>query len=279
MGKNINIIEDWAQNIRKNIILLANGVGKKGVHIGSALSTVEILATIYASYLNYDVTDAESDKRDFFILSKGHAYLSLYCTLCKAGFFSEEELTANFMTDGGFLPVHPVMNVKKGIEYSGGSLGMGVSFAVGKAYALNRQNRNNKVYTLLGDGECNEGSVWEAFMSASNLKLSNLTFIIDRNGFQQDGGTDETLKIDLHKLIKDCGINVIEVDGHNIKELMDAFDCKFDNVRPKCIIANTVKGKGVSFMESNNYWHHSFMTKKQFAEASKELNINSDGIE
>lgn len=264
--------ESWSSEIRKDIIELSHGVGKKGVHLGSSLSVVEILATLYGGVLKYDPNNPTDEKRDFFVLSKGHAYMAFYTMLCRSGFFTSKELKENFMTDGGIFPIHPIKNINKGIEFSGGSLGMGFSFAVGKAYALKLDKLSNEVYALLGDGECDEGIVWEAFLSASQLKLSNLTAIIDNNKFQQDGPTEEIVKIDFVKMVKACGWNVIEVDGHSIRELLEAFNQKFDNELPKCIIANTIKGKGISFMENDIYWHHAFLSEKQYIKAIEELN-------
>lgn len=242
-----------------------------GVHIGSALSAADILAVLYAEVLKYDVKNPRSENRDYFVLSKGHAYIGYYATLAKAGFFSNQDIKEQFMTDGGWLPVHPVKNLDKGIEFSGGSLGTGMPFAVGKAYALKLNGKPNKVYSLVGDGECDEGSIWEAFMSASNLGLNNLTVIIDKNGMQQDGTTDEVLAVDIESLAKACKWNVIVVDGHNHNELISAFAQSFDNRKPKCIIAKTVKGKGVSFMENDNNWHHANMNEKQYNQAVEEL--------
>lgn len=267
MGKS----EEWAKSIRLEIIKASHEVGKMGVHIGSALSAVDILAVLYSDVLRYDVLNPLSSDRDFFVLSKGHAYIGYYAALSKAGFFTNEDIKMQFMTDGGWLPVHPVKNLEKGIEFSGGSLGTGMPFAVGKAYALKLAQKPNKVYTLVGDGECDEGSIWEAFMSASNLGVDNLTVVIDKNGMQQDGPTDEVLAIDIEAMTKACKWNVIIVDGHNHKELLDAFNLQFDNKRPKCIIANTVKGKGVSFMENENNWHHANMNEKQYNQALEEL--------
>lgn len=263
--------EEWANRIRLDIIESSYAVGKMGVHIGSALSAVDILAVLYAEILKYDVNNPISSDRDFFILSKGHAYVGYYATLAKAGFFSSEDIKAQFMTDGGWLPVHPVKNLEKGIEFSSGSLGMGMPFAVGKAYALKLDGKSNKVYTLIGDGECDEGSIWEAFLSASNLKLDNLTVVIDKNGFQQDGPVDEILSVDIEAMAKACKWNVIVINGHNHQELQDAFMQSFNNDMPKCIIANTIKGKGVSFMENDNNWHHTNMNEKQYNQALEEL--------
>lgn len=263
--------EQWAHDIRREIIEASHDVGRLGVHIGSALSATDILAVLYADFLKYDVNDPKSADRDYFILSKGHAYIGYYATLAKAGFFSNADVKEQFMTDGGWLPVHPVKNLEKGIEFSGGSLGTGMPFAVGKAYALKLVGKPNKVFTLVGDGECDEGSIWEAFMSAANLKLNNLTVVVDKNGLQQDGPTEEVLPVDIESLAKACKWNVIVVDGHNHQELKNAFSKSYDNEMPKCIVANTIKGKGISFMENDNNWHHASMNEKQYNQAVEEL--------
>jgi len=263
--------EEWARDIRREIIEASHDVGRLGVHIGSALSAADILAVLYAEVLKYDVKNPRSENRDYFVLSKGHAYIGYYAALAKAGFFSNQDIKEQFMTDGGWLPVHPVKNLDKGIEFSGGSLGTGMPFAVGKAYAHKLNGKPNKVYSLVGDGECDEGSIWEAFMSAANLGLDNLTVVIDKNGMQQDGTTDEVLAVDNESLAKACKWNVIVVDGHNHNELISAFAQSFDNRKPKCIIAKTVKGKGVSFMENDNNWHHANMNEKQYNQAVEEL--------
>lgn len=263
--------EEWSKDIRREIIKASHDVGKMGVHLGSALSATDILAVLYANILEYDASKPYSNERDYFILSKGHAYIAYYATLAKAGFFTNEDIKSQFMTDGGWLPVHPVKNIGKGIEFSGGSLGTGMPFAVGKAYSLKLAGKPNKVYTLVGDGECDEGSIWEAFMSASNLKLTNLTVVVDKNGLQQDGPTDEILSVDIEALANACKWNVVVVDGHNHHELTYAFNKTFDNSMPKCIIANTIKGKGISFMENDNSWHHANMNEKQYKQAMEEL--------
>lgn len=263
--------EEWARDIRREIIEASHDVGRQGVHIGSALSTADILAVLYAEVLKYDVKNPRSEERDYFVLSKGHAYIGYYAALAKAGFFSNQDIKQQFMTDGGWLPVHPVKNIEKGIEFSGGSLGTGMPFAVGKAYALKLDGKSNNVYTLVGDGECNEGSIWEAFMSTAHLNLDNLTVVVDKNGMQQDGATEDVLAVDIESMAKACRWNVIVVNGHSHQELMDAFSMTFSNGKPKCIIANTVKGKGVSFMENDNNWHHANMNEKQYNQAVEEL--------
>ena len=263
--------EEWTRDIRREIIEASHDVGRQGVHIGSALSAADILAVLYAEVLKYDVKNPRSEERDYFVLSKGHAYIGYYAALAKAGFFSKHDIKQQFMTDGGWLPVHPVKNIEKGIEFSGGSLGTGMPFAVGKAYALKLDGKSNNVYTLVGDGECNEGSIWEAFMSAAHLNLDNLTIVVDKNGMQQDGATEDVLEVDIETMAKACQWNVIVVNGHSHQELMDAFSMTFSNGKPKCIIADTVKGKGVSFMENDNNWHHANMNEKQYNQAVEEL--------
>ena len=263
--------ERWAKDIRLEIIQASHDVGKLGVHIGSALSCADILAVLYGAVLKYNVHQTQSEERDFFILSKGHAYIGYYATLSKAGFFTNEFIKEQFMTDGGVLPVHPVKNISLGIEFSGGSLGTGMPFAVGKALSLRLEGKTNRVFSLVGDGECNEGSIWEAFMSASSLGLNNLTVVVDCNGLQQDGPTNEILKIDISKQAEACGWNVLVIDGHSCEALLQAFDEADKSERPTCIVAHTIKGKGISFMENDNYWHHSFMSEKQYNQAIEEL--------
>ena len=263
--------EKWSLDIRREIIVASHNVGKLGVHLGSALSAADIFAVLYADVLRYDIDKPESEKRDYFVLSKGYAYIGYYAALFKAGYITDEDIKFQFMTDGGWLPVHPVMNLEKGIEFSGGSLGMGMPYAVGKAYAIKLAQKTNRVYTLIGDGECDEGSIWEAFMSAANHELDNLTVIVDKNGMQQDGPTDEVLSIDIEAMVKACKWNVIVVNGHSHQELKNAFAKSFGNGMPKCIIANTIKGKGVSFMENNRNWHHANMNEKQYRQAMEEL--------
>lgn len=263
--------EQWARDIRREIIEASHDVGRQGVHLGSALSATDILAVLYSEVMAYSVSNPASDERDIFILSKGHAYIGYYATLAKAGFFTNEDIKEQFMTDNGWLPVHPVKNLQKGIEFSGGSLGTGMPFSVGKAYALKLAGKSNKVYSLVGDGECDEGSIWEAFMSAAHLGLDNLTVVVDNNRFQQDGSTKEVLSVDIASLARSCKWNVVEIDGHNHDELLRAFSYRFDNGQPKCIVARTIKGKGISFMENDNAWHHANMNEKQYQQAKEEL--------
>lgn len=268
---NINRCEAFAKQLRRLIIEEGHRVGRLAIHYGSALSMADILAALYGSVMHYDVKRPDDDSRDRLILSKGHAYPALYAALCLAGFFSEDELMANFMTDGGVFPAHPVKNIAKGIECSSGSLGMGLSFGVGKALAAKKQSKDYMTYVLLGDGECEEGSVLEAMVAAAQLKLDNLVAFIDSNKLQQDGTTAEVMHIDFKSLLQAMGWNVVEIDGNDITEILRALDSNPRNSKPFAIVGNTIKGKGISFMENDNKWHHGSLNKKQYAQAIEEL--------
>ena len=210
------------------------------------------------------------ENRDRFILSKGHACLGFYAILNELGFITNDELTL-FEKNDSFLLGHPVLNKDKGIEFSNGSLGMGLSLGVGVAISLKKKKSNNKVYVLIGDGECNEGSIWEAAMSASHFNLGNLTAILDNNNLQQTGSNNEIMSTkSLDSKWSSFGWEVINIDGHNINQIYEAY--KFETKKPKLILAKTIKGKGFSFSENNNDWHHKILTKKQYEEAKKEIN-------
>jgi transketolase len=241
-------------------------------HIGGALSMVDIMATLYGAVLRYDPQKTDWEDRDRFILSKGHGALGLYSALLEAGIISED-IYSTFQTNGSDLTAHPVMNIPLGIESSNGSLGHGLSLGIGIALAAKKKNKKHKIYVLLGNGECNEGSVWEAIMSASSLKLDNLTAIVDDNGFQNEMEPSETIldTTDFGDKWESFGWNVCSVNGHNISELYNAFvECNVKN-KPKVIIAHTIKGKGVSFMENNNEWHHNRLTEVNYKQALKEM--------
>jgi len=272
MEKNNEItkIEKLSKQIRKNILKMALAAGSSSSHFGGSLSTVEILATLYNNILKFKSSNPLWDERDRFILSKGHGCLGYYSVLSEMGFFQREKLET-FEKDGSFLLGHPVINKKKGIEFSNGSLGMGLSLGIGVSIAAKRSNKNYKVFVLMGDGECNEGSVWEAAMSAPHFKLDNLTAILDHNNLQQTGSNKEIMSTaELSNKWKSFNWDVKEIDGHDVNQILDAF--KYVSSKPKLILANTIKGKGFSFAENNNDWHHKIMTKKQYDEALIELN-------
>ena len=262
-------IKKLTKEIRKSILKMSLVAGASSSHFGGSLSTVELLATLYNSVLKFDVSNPLWEDRDRFILSKGHACLGYYSVLCEKGYFTKEDLNS-FEKNGSFLLGHPVINKNKGIEFSNGSLGMGLSLGIGVAIAAKKNKKNYKVFVLIGDGECNEGSVWEASMSASHFKLNNLTAILDKNNLQQTGSNEEIMSTrKLGDKWRSFNWDVIEIDGHNIEQILSAFN--YVSEKPKLILANTTKGKGFGFSENNNDWHHKIMTKKQYDDALKEL--------
>lgn len=258
-----------ADSMRRNIIQLAYNGGNNGAHIAPGLSIVEIMAVLYLSVMKLDKNNRAHENRDRFILSKGHGALGYYTALYEAGLISKEDLYT-FEHNGGEFPGQPSKNIERGIDYSGGSLGMGLSYGIGLALSALKRNLPYQVYVLMGDGELNEGIVWEGAMLAAHLRLPNLTVIVDRNGMQSDGFSNEILSINVDKIWEAYGWNVINCSGHDVCSLHDAFSQKSNN-RPRVIIAKTVKGKGISFMENNNEWHHNRLTKEQFEMAINEL--------
>tara|TARA_Y100000590_G_scaffold444423_1_gene575148 strand:- start:2468 stop:3310 length:843 start_codon:yes stop_codon:yes gene_type:complete len=267
----VSDIKKLSNKIRKKILFTSLHAGASSAHIGGALSYVEIISCLYTCFIKYNLNNPEDRDRDRFILSKGHGCLAYYSVLTEIGFINEEDLL-KFEKTNSFLLGHPTINRKKGIEFSNGSLGMGLSLGIGVAISLKKNNISREVYVLLGDGECNEGSVWEAMMCASSLNLDNITIIIDKNKFQQTGSTKDIIQNNnLYEKIKNFDWNTIEVDGHDINQLISAFSKKFNNEKPKAVIANTIKGKGISFIENDNNWHHSILTQKNYDEAIKEL--------
>ena len=263
-------IEKFSKNVRRKIIETAYEAGSSSAHIGGALSSVEIVSTLFGELMNFNQINYQDQNRDRFILSKGHACLVYYCALSELGIISVEKLKTFEKPESDLLG-HPVKNKQIGIDFSTGSLGMGMSLGVGVALGCRKKKISNKVYVLVGDGECNEGSVWEAAMSAAHYDLNQLTVIIDRNNFQQTGKSDEIMSYkNLKNIWSSFGFLALEVNGHNINELTNAFNTT-DKKKPKVIIANTIKGKGLSFMENDNNWHHSILTSKLYEKAMEEL--------
>lgn len=261
-----NLADLKKQNIwiRKRILELAYKAGKNGAHVGGSMSVVEILTSVY-SVANI----VGGENRDRVILSKGHAALALYAMLENEGILTPEE-TSTFEENGTHFYAHAPRNIAKGIEFSGGSLSLGLSFAAGVAIACKRKGKSNRIFVILGDGECDEGLVWEALMSISNFKLSNITVIVDKNGLQLDGKTSDIMNSDnLTDKFKAFGFDVYEVDGHDNGQLLDALQAP--SVYPKAIIANTIKGKGLSFAEGEYTWHHNVITDKLYNQAVEEL--------
>jgi len=267
----IKIIEDFALNIRKNILEMALAAGASSSHFGGALSITEIISVLFSDQMKIKKDNPKYEGRDRFILSKGHACLAYYAALSEVGYISKEELKT-FEKDDSNLLGHPVINRDLGIDFSNGSLGMGLALGIGVALALKKRKKDINVYVVLGDGECNEGSVWEAAMAAPNFKLNNLYAIIDKNNFQQTGSNKDIMdNPNLKEKWSSFGWNTKEVDGHNINELLSFFEEGRTIDKPKALIANTIKGKGFSFSENNNDWHHSVLTKSLYEKGLQEL--------
>ena len=268
--KSLQKVEDFSKKIRENILNMAYSAGSSSAHIGGALSIADILSFLFVNKMKIELKNPLDENRDRFILSKGHGCLAYYAALCEIGFIKKDELKT-FEKNNSNLLGHPVANKELGIEFSNGSLGMGLSLGIGLCISSKKKNNNFKVYTILGDGECNEGSVWEAMMAAPHFKLDNLYTFIDRNNFQQTGSNNEIMSLDnLKGKLISFGWNTIEIDGHNINEISNALNVN-DKNKPTAIIANTIKGKGFSFSENNNSWHHAVLTKSTYEKALTEL--------
>ncbi len=268
-GSDRRDLERKALEIRKQLLNIIYAAG--GGHTGGSLSSVDILVSLFFHAMRYNPANPEDPARDRFILSKGHSVEGFYCVLANAGFFPVEEL-ATYGRFGSRLYGHPTMKVP-GVEVPTGALGHGLSVGVGMAIAGKRDNAAYRVFVLMGDGEQAEGSVWEAAMAASHYKLDNLIGIIDYNKLQISGNVDTVMRISsLRDRWESFGWRIEEVDGNDITQLTDLFDrVSPDSGRPTLVIANTVKGKGVSFMENNASWHHHVPTEEELKQALAEL--------
>ncbi len=243
-------------------------------HPGGSLSCADILAVLYFNQMNIDSENPNAKGRDRFVLSKGHCAPALYTTLARKGYF-DKELLKGFRKVESNLQGHPDMKKVPGVDMSTGSLGQGLSAAVGMAIGSKMEHEGYRVYCLLGDGELEEGQVWEAAMSASKNKLDNLCAIVDYNTLQIDGNVEEVAGlIDIKEKFESFGFNVIEVNGHDIEALIHAFNsAKHQKDMPSVIIARTIKGKGVSFMEGKAEWHGKAPNQEQYEEAINELKL------
>ncbi len=247
-------------------------------HPGGSLSSADILATLYFKIMNVDPKNPEWEKRDRFVLSKGHASAAYYAVLAMKGYFSMDELYT-FRKMGSRLQGHPTIHVP-GVDMTTGSLGQGFSTAVGMAIASKIDNADYFVYTLIGDGESEEGIVWEAAMSAAHNKLDNLISILDRNRYQLDGSTESIISLgNMEDKFRAFNWDVMTIDGHDIFQIIDALEkSKNRNGKPKMIIANTIKGKGVSFMENTHEFHGKAPNREQYETAIKELEQERERI-
>lgn len=271
-------MEQELKEIRKEIFLTAYSASI--AHIASAYSIVEILYALYMkNILKYNPNNPQDENRDLFILSKGHGSLALYTILSKVGFFDQKTLRS-FSKPGSILGGEPCIPNIPGIEASTGSLGHGLSIGAGMALAKKLDNKNNKVYVLLGDGECEEGTVLEAAMFAAHYKLNNLIVIIDNNKLQKMDTVEKVLGIKSWKeIFKSFNWEVKEADGHNVEELIKTFSEGNKTDKPLLIIANTIKGKGVSIVENNPKWHWKLPNKKELKAFIEELNITEEELE
>jgi transketolase len=261
---NVNMLADTSRLIRREIIEMA--YRSKGPHVGSALSCADILATLYFSTLRLDPWD----QRDIFILSKAHASMALYATLAARGIMAPEMLET-YCQDNGILPAHLDRMTGHGIECSAGSLGHGFNVGLGMACGFKRQRVDRRVYILIGDGESQEGSIWEGALFAPRLGLDNVTAIIDCNNLQGYGSPTDICSFEpITDKWKAFGWQVYDVDGHDHGALQAALDSKCDG-RPRLIVARTTKGKGVSFMENELIWHYYVVTGDHRAKALEEL--------
>ena len=239
-------------------------------HPGGDFSATDIVATLFFGVLRYDPSNPAKADRDRFVMSKGHATGVIYTALCRAGYFPEDWLDT-YMAPGSKLNGHPNRQYVPGVEANTGPLGHGLPIATGIAIAGQIDGADFRTFVLTGDGELQEGSNWEAAMAAGHRKLSRLTVIVDRNRLQQGQGTEETSSLDpLPEKWRAFGWDVTEVDGHDHAQLLEVLGAA-PGERPRCVIANTIKGKGVSFMENQAKWHHGVPNDKQYAQAMEEL--------
>ncbi len=263
-------LKQIANEVRKGIITAVHSA--KSGHPGGSLSAADIMTYLYFEEMNVDPKEPKKADRDRFVLSKGHVAPALYSTLAQKGYFPVEDLTQLRKT-GSYLQGHPDMKGTLGVDMSSGSLGQGISVAAGMALSAKLSGESYRVYTLLGDGEIQEGQVWEAAMFAGFRKLDNLVVIVDNNNLQIDGCIDEVCSpYPIDEKFKAFNFHVINVDAHDFTELANAFtEARNTKGQPTAIIAKSVKGKGVSFMENNVKWHGSAPNDEQFATAMADL--------
>ena len=265
-----SVLKARCGDIRRDIVAMLAEAGSG--HPGGSLSSVEIVEALYGHAMNVDPARPDMPERDRFVLSKGHCAPVFYSTLGNHGFFPKEEFTRLRKT-GAMLQGHPVRDKIPGVDASSGSLGQGVSIATGMALGFKKLGTPQHVYVLLGDGECDEGLVWESFMAAAHYKLDNLTIIIDWNGMQIDGRNDEVMSLgDFPGKLRAFGLDLIEVEnGNDIEQVIAALDVPAKPGKPRCILCHTTKGKGVSFMENQVSWHGKAPNKQEAETALAEL--------
>lgn len=262
-------IKAMCKRMRLHAMDMALAAGNRGAHVSGSLSCIEIYAVLYGAILNYDIDNLQWNDRDRFIAGKEHARLAEYPARAEMGFYPVDVLNSYEQNDG--LLVGHQLRKELGVDYASMSLGMEMSFAVGKALIAKQTEQKYHVYCLLGDAECEEGPVWEAFIAAAHYKLDNLTVIIDRNCMSVDGNTEELMaQFDMQKKMEAFGWESVTVDGHDIHQLMEALSHKPQG-KPYAVIAKTTKGKGVSFIENNKAWHQAVLNEEQYRQAVEEI--------
>ena len=261
-----------ALRLRKNLLYMLKP-GKVG-HLGGSSSIIDVVAALYFNVMNLDPEDPKADHRDRFLLSKGHAVLAQYAALIELGYIDRTEIPY-LKTLNSVLQGHPDMDKTPGIEAVTGSLGQGLSIGVGMALGFKTDNKPNRVYVVCGDGESAEGQIWEAAMAASAFTLDNITLIVDRNRLQASGITQDIFSIGQHReKLEAFGWNVIDTDGHDMNQILKAFDsAKKTKGKPTAIISHSIKGKGFSFAENVVSFHNGALTQEQFAQADKALDM------
>ncbi len=265
-------LEALARRIRLDIAQMTWQSGLKGAHLGGSMSVTDILAVLYGDVLKVDPKNPLNPERDRLILSKAHAAVALYAALHEVGFLTKDDIDCALQGDSPFFE-HPMMDPEHGIEFSGGSLGQGLSLGMGTALGLKKKGLlSPKIYVIVGDGECDEGQVWEAAAAVTHFGLNDVTVIVDDNGLQFDGRKEDILKSgDAVGRWKSLGFDVVTVDGHDVEALRNALRREVPD-RPKVVIAKTVKGKGVHFAENDVTWHTGRLTDELYQEAIRDIN-------
>ena len=271
----MNELKVMSYDLRRDVVDMI--ISGKGGHIGGDMSMMDILVTLYFKVMNISPENQDDPNRDRFILSKGHSVETLYAVLAKKGFFPMEEVISQFSKFGSPYIGHP-NNKLPGIEMNSGSLGHGHPVAVGMALAGKQDGRNYRVYTIMGDGELAEGSVWEGAMSAAHYKLDNLCAVVDRNRLQISGSTEEVMHHDdLQARFEAFGWHVIQVDGHDYDALVASFEkAKHTKGQPTMLIANTVKGCGSAVMENKAGWHHHVPNQEEYEQILSDFNARKE---
>lgn len=270
-------VRNAAKRMRADIVKMCYQLGENAAHLGGCMSLVELLAVLYREYLHFDRNHLSAEERDRVIMSKGHGSIAMYAAMREVGMLKDLSETGNLLGEGNIYYKQSVRNPKHGLEFTSGSLGQGLAYAVGIALGLKRKgNDRSKIYVLIGDGECDEGSVWEAASLAGHMGLNNIIVIVDRNGLQIDGFTKDINCMDkLEERWAAFGFDVIHIDGHDINAIRNAFNAEHSG-KPCAIIADTVKGKGISFAENEPEWHQKVLTRDLYLQAMEEVGGSVD---